>query len=151
MTQVLSPCFFPMENVIQDYIWGSRTAISELLGINNPEDDTSIFFPRWDTVQVPESVGATSLHLAYQVKAPKIASNAIPLDTEVDLPDALLEPLLAYVSSRINSSRGSTEGIQEGMAQMNKYELLCMQLKNANILNNSEQITNCKLEARGWR
>ena len=38
MTQVLSPCFFPMENVIQDYIWGSRTSISKLLGINNPEN-----------------------------------------------------------------------------------------------------------------
>ena len=36
MTQALSPCFFPMENIIQDYIWGSRTSISELLGINNP-------------------------------------------------------------------------------------------------------------------
>ena len=38
MTQVLSPCFFPMENIIQDYIWGSRTSISELLGVNNPEN-----------------------------------------------------------------------------------------------------------------
>ncbi|MFT6987751.1 MAG: mannose-6-phosphate isomerase [Psychromonas sp.] len=38
MTQVLSPYFFPMENVIQDYIWGSRTSISELLGIQNPDN-----------------------------------------------------------------------------------------------------------------
>ena len=118
--------------------------------MNDPEDSTSVFFPRWDTVQVPESVGASSIHLVYQVKAPKIAGNAVPQDTEVDLPDILLEPLLAYVASRINSSRGSKEGIQEGISQMNKYELLCMQLKNANILNNGEQVTNRKLEARGW-
>lgn len=38
MTQVPSQHFFPMQNVIQDYIWGSRTSISELLGINNPEN-----------------------------------------------------------------------------------------------------------------
>jgi len=38
MTQKLSQCFFPMENIIQDYIWGSRTSISELLGIDNPDN-----------------------------------------------------------------------------------------------------------------
>jgi len=38
MTQALPSNFFPMKNVIQDYIWGSRTSISELLGINNPEN-----------------------------------------------------------------------------------------------------------------
>ena len=38
MTQVISQCFFPMENIIQDYIWGSRTSISKLLGIHNPDN-----------------------------------------------------------------------------------------------------------------
>jgi len=38
MTQKLSQCFFPMENIIQDYIWGSRTSISKLLGIDNPDN-----------------------------------------------------------------------------------------------------------------
>jgi mannose-6-phosphate isomerase len=28
-----------MENIIQDYIWGSRTAISELLGVKNPDNN----------------------------------------------------------------------------------------------------------------
>jgi mannose-6-phosphate isomerase len=37
MMQSLQQFFFPMENVIQDYVWGSRTSISKLLGINNPE------------------------------------------------------------------------------------------------------------------
>ncbi len=71
-------------------------------------------------------------------------------NTEVDLPDSLLEPLLAYVASRIHTSRGSAEAIQEGMVQMNRYEFLCLQLKNANILNNIAQVTNLKLETRGW-
>ena len=38
MTQALSPCFFPMENIIQDYAWGSCTSINELLGIENPNN-----------------------------------------------------------------------------------------------------------------
>lgn len=38
MTQVSSPFFFPMDNIIQDYIWGSRTAISELMDVQNPEN-----------------------------------------------------------------------------------------------------------------
>jgi mannose-6-phosphate isomerase len=36
MIQVPSQCFFPMENIIQNYIWGSRVSINKLLGINNP-------------------------------------------------------------------------------------------------------------------
>jgi mannose-6-phosphate isomerase len=39
MTQLLPQCFFPMENTIQDYVWGSRTAISKLLGIDNPDNN----------------------------------------------------------------------------------------------------------------
>lgn len=38
MTQALQTCCFPMENIIQDYLWGSRTSISELLGIDNPNN-----------------------------------------------------------------------------------------------------------------
>jgi len=38
MTKGLPQCFFPMENIIQDYIWGSRTAISELLSVDNPDN-----------------------------------------------------------------------------------------------------------------
>lgn len=38
MTQAISQCFFPMENIIQDYIWGSRTSISKLLGVSNPDN-----------------------------------------------------------------------------------------------------------------
>jgi mannose-6-phosphate isomerase len=38
MTQLLSHSFYPMENIIQNYVWGSRTSIRELLGINNPDN-----------------------------------------------------------------------------------------------------------------
>lgn len=38
MAQVFSQCFYPMKNIIQDYIWGSRTAISELFNIKNPDN-----------------------------------------------------------------------------------------------------------------
>jgi len=38
MTYTFTSCFLPMENVIQDYVWGSRTAISKLLDIENPNN-----------------------------------------------------------------------------------------------------------------
>ncbi|MDB1124927.1 mannose-6-phosphate isomerase, class I [Vibrio algarum] len=37
MTQANTQCFFPMQNVIQDYAWGSRTSINQLFDIENPE------------------------------------------------------------------------------------------------------------------
>jgi len=38
MTQADIQCFFPMQNVIQNYAWGSKTSINELFGIDNPEN-----------------------------------------------------------------------------------------------------------------
>ncbi|WP_375748245.1 mannose-6-phosphate isomerase, class I [Vibrio sp. HN007] len=38
MTQVSTQYFFPMDNVIQDYAWGSRTSINTLFGIENPDN-----------------------------------------------------------------------------------------------------------------
>ncbi|WED24255.1 mannose-6-phosphate isomerase, class I [Vibrio sp. JC009] len=38
MTQAANQYFFPMQNVIQDYAWGSRTSINEIFGIDNPEN-----------------------------------------------------------------------------------------------------------------
>ncbi len=37
MTQASTQYFFPMENVIQNYAWGSTTSIHELFNIANPE------------------------------------------------------------------------------------------------------------------
>lgn len=38
MTQATPQCFFPMQNVIQDYAWGSRTSINQLFDIANPDN-----------------------------------------------------------------------------------------------------------------
>lgn len=121
------------------------------LDLNNATSPRSVFMPRWDTLQIPAALEVTTVHLAYQVNPTRIETDVVVADTVVDLPDILLEPLLAYVASRINSSRGSDEGIKEGMVLMNRYEYLCLELNNANILNSSEQNTNQKLEIRGWR
>lgn len=36
MCEAVTQYFFPMRNEIKDYVWGSRTAFSELFGIENP-------------------------------------------------------------------------------------------------------------------
>ena len=39
MTQAITQCFFPMQNVIQNYAWGSRTSINQLFDIDNQNND----------------------------------------------------------------------------------------------------------------
>ncbi|WP_036828255.1 type I phosphomannose isomerase catalytic subunit, partial [Photobacterium sanctipauli] len=36
-TTNLFPRFYKMKNVIQDYAWGSKTAMGSLFGLKNPE------------------------------------------------------------------------------------------------------------------
>ncbi|WED24937.1 mannose-6-phosphate isomerase, class I [Vibrio sp. JC009] len=38
MTNATNQYFFPMQNLIQDYAWGSRTSINALFGIENSDD-----------------------------------------------------------------------------------------------------------------
>ncbi len=120
------------------------------IGIDDPNDPTSIFFPKWNTLQVPSFARVSTIYLIYNAKAQKIDNDADPETTEVYLPDVLMEPLLAYVASRIHTSRGSPEAMKEGMTAMNKYIYLCDELKRANVLNNTNAPTNDKPEKRGW-
>ncbi|CAH0536189.1 mannose-6-phosphate isomerase, class I [Vibrio marisflavi] len=39
MSNQSTPCFFPMNNVIQNYAWGSKTSIHELFGIENSQEE----------------------------------------------------------------------------------------------------------------
>ena len=139
-----------MYEISVSQITGVFNELGEKVSFNDPTDLNSVFTPRWDILQVPITVEAVTLYLAYIPKPVKVALDAIVADIEIDLPEVLLEPLLAYTASRIYTSIGNPEAIQEAMVQMSRFNLLCLNIKSAGILNITEQATNLNLENRGW-
>ena len=119
--------------------------------LNDSSIEESLFTPSYNTLQVPTPVDGARLAVLYRAKHATIpAKRGIdPETTVVDIPDILIEPLLAYVVSRVMQSRGTAESISEANAYMQRYELMVQQVQFSGLLT-ADIPTNTRLEDNGW-
>jgi hypothetical protein len=139
-------------------ITGNILKIEEVYGetgiqypLNDTSLDNSLFTPSSNTLQVPTPVDGAQLAVIYRAKHATIpAKRGIdPKSIVIDMPDILIEPLLAYVVSRVMQSRGTAESISEANAYMQKYEMLLQQAQISGLFT-SDMPTNTKLRDNGW-
>lgn len=122
------------------------------LPINDPADDTSVFTPAYNQVQVPNAESGNLIAVIYRAGHDKISlSRGLDANVvEVDLPDALIEALLSYVVGRVLLSRGAGESANEGATYLQRFELAIQQYENTGLIQ-KEQTSNTRLEMNGWR
>ncbi len=121
------------------------------LPMNDIHDEYSVFLPNYKTLQVPYPANDETLFVTYRAKHPVIDVNSTDLSLiEVDIPDYCIEPLLTYIAYRVYSA--SADQIQQGIAasMYAKYDLQCKELEDKNVLHNTPNDTNIKLEKGGW-
>lgn len=121
------------------------------LPVNDNNNNYSVFLPNYKTLQVPYPAADTTLFITYRAKHVEIDPlTQDPSLVDIDIPDYCVEPLLAYVTSRVYSS--SSDQVKQSMSQtfMAKYELMCKELEDMNVLHNTPNDTNIKLEKGGW-
>ncbi len=71
------------------------------IGINDEDDEFSIYFNDWNTVQVPAALTGSYISVIYMAKPAGITvDQAEDGTTELDLPDSLVDCLLSYVGHR---------------------------------------------------
>lgn len=123
----------------------------EALPLNDSVNDKSLFTPAHNVVQVPNPVEGSRIAVLYRANHPKIpAKRGIdPQAISLDIPMTLVEPLMAYVVSRLMQSRGTAESISEANAYLQRYEMLVQQLQLSGALS-VDRPTNTKLRERGW-
>lgn len=131
-----------------------NTAFDELgneVQINDEDSNTSIFTPDYDTIQIPYPINTSAYFFTYRARHPKIPLDTLdPASVNVDIPIYLLEALLTYVVGRVLTSKGGTDGLTESGTYLNKFEALCRQVEEHNLMNSSSSETNTKLDDNGW-
>lgn len=118
--------------------------------INDENDCNSIFLNSYKRVQVPNPSDENAIWLTYRANHPKLDMSSPDLDAEVELPAYCIEALLSYVASRVHGQRTSQEAQATAVNLMAKYNLICDQIEEKNVLHNSPSNTNFKLGDRGW-
>ncbi len=121
------------------------------LRVNDNNDDKSVFLPDFKTLQVPYPADDTTLFITYRAKHVVIPSDVTDTGSvEVEIPDYCIEPLLSYVTSRVYSSSADQNKQALSASFMAKYELQCKALEDYNVLHNTPNETNVKLDKGGW-
>lgn len=131
------------------------------LPLNDEFSEDSVFLPTFKQIQIPLD-RADTYSFIYRAKPAKLVApvyvfESTPedytdfLDTDVFLPEVLLEPLLAYVEQRVQKAKGGEAGLQQASIASQQFEILCEGVEKRNVLNNANNSTNIKLTLGGWR
>lgn len=94
------------------------------IAINEDEEELSIFFPDWNTVQVPSTISELSPYITMLYVAKPATLTIDDLDTEIYLPDTLVDALVSYIGYRAYLGLRS-DGQSENNAHWLRFDRNC--------------------------
>lgn len=101
---------------------GSQTLVK--IPINEEEDPYSIFFPDWNTVQIPLVANGSYISIIYVAKPTPIVNTPESLASILEIPETLVDALASYVGYRGHLSvRG--DGESENNAHWVRFDRNC--------------------------
>jgi hypothetical protein len=107
--------------------------------------------PAFNVLQIlPHPIEGNNLLIKYRAanKPIILSDDIIPGEVEIDVPLAMLEPLLLYVGGRMYSNMHG-DNPNSGMGYIQHFELSCQKIEDLNLFNKGN-VTNTKLERAGW-
>mgnify|MGYP000368513602 CR=1 FL=1 len=120
------------------------------LPINDENQCNSIFLNSYKRIQVPYPNPDNALWITYRANHEKLSMSNPDLNADVNVPAYCVEALLSYVASRVHSQRTAQDAQGLSVNLMAKYQMICEQIEEKNVLHNSPSNTNFKLGERGW-
>jgi hypothetical protein len=139
-----------LDNIIQ--LETITDEFGEEILLNNSVSDKSLFTTDYRTLLIPEDFndGAT-LSIVFRADHPKINTSGIidAENTEVFLPQVLLEPLLTSVTIRALNSMTSAETKQLAMQKEAELEMQLVEIESKNLIRR-EEFTNIRFWSNGW-
>lgn len=98
--------------------------------INDPEDDKSIYLTSWNRVQIPDPEDDGRIAIMYLVKPDPITKEqAEDGTTKIDLPPALIDPLLHFIGYRGHIGVKS-DAQSENNAHWARFERSCKRVED---------------------
>lgn len=140
----------------EDFMWlvsaygevdKQSSMLVNVLPINEGDNPLSINTVSWNKVQVPVSSYGSYISCIY-VASPYMYLVA-DLDTKIDIPLQMVDPLLAYIGYRANSAIDT--GVQtEDNAWYIRFENSCTRVRTEGMMNSSDMFTNGRIDTRGF-
>lgn len=125
--------------------------VGDPVSIEDEFDPLSVFIPEVDTLQVRCPNEHNALYVMYRAAPNKLDSNPANMNCtqEFNLPYALLEALITYVTAKVYASHTSQELINKSILLMNKYSMLKEEYRRkglvADVMLNKQD-----LREKGW-
>jgi hypothetical protein len=100
------------------------------VAINEEDDPYSIFFPDWNTVQIPAVANGSYISIIYVAKPVPITVE--DLNVELDLPEMLIDALVSYVGYRAHLGvRGDAQS--ENNAHWLRFDRNCKKARELGV------------------
>ena len=116
--------------------------------LNDTEHPSSVFTPRFNMLQVPESVERGSLSILYQAGHEPIEVGA--LEAAVDIPEALLGALQFDIASQVFTHMNGPDNSMKGQEFAASFEMECSGVIDNDLVNTSISTSNSKFDNRGF-
>ena len=115
--------------------------------LNDTSYTYSVFTPSFNSIQVPYPNSDNALNVIYRSCPDTISKSVSDIsNTEIDIPDSVLEPFLTYINylAYLHFNNG-----QEANNLLNKYSAQCLELDRVGMIQ-TDFTTNVKLWRDGW-
>ena len=120
-----------------------------LLPMNDNIRPDSVFTPQATVLQVPFALDGKMLSVTFQAKHEAIPDSGYE-DLDVDLPDFLIPALRYFVASSVYSQMNTQENTMKGQEYQMKYEAVCKEAVDMDLISTSVSTTNSRFEKNGW-
>lgn len=124
--------------------------------LNDPTEETSLFTPKFDCLQVNQPVKNMVYFVEYQAGHPSLVQASPGVSSPVDLLQNImlpvhLEPALqAHVSWQVLSGMAGPEHIARGQEQFMLFDMLCADIESRDLTGQSHPPLNMRFNERGW-
>lgn len=118
--------------------------------LNRDNDPTSLFTPQINLLQVPVPVEGKPLHVLYQARPIPLALDPINMAAEIELPAVLDGALIAYVAHLVYGTMNGQEHTAKAQEYLQKYDGICMEVIERDLVSSSLSLANYKLDERGF-
>lgn len=118
------------------------------LVLNDQDDPCSVFTPQVNVLQVPNPMGGLPLTINYQTYPREI--NETDLEDTIDIPMVLEKALTSYIAGHILGNMNTQESNAKSQEHLLRFEAICAEAEQKDLLSNSSVSSNTKFEKRGW-
>jgi hypothetical protein len=119
------------------------------LPLNDAEDPRSLYTPQPNLLQIPEPLADRVLSVNYQARHPILTHTNVC--QEIDLPFALEGALTAHIAYQVYSNMNGQENSGKAAEHLARYESVCNEIQEMDIVSQSRATTTLKFHDRGFR